>query len=233
MKINMHTHCKPVSLCAQHEAEQLPEIFKNKGIDAIVLTNHCYPEHCDKLSDDLKEQAKLYIDTFYRCKAVGDKVGLKVFFGCEVKLIKEPNKPEFLMYGLSEQDFIDSYPLYNLSQKELFDFCNEHNIIMVQAHPFRTEQGYAPADMKLVHGVEVFNSHSLFDPRFEDSLKLAEQNNLLKTSGSDFHFDVQADASGMIVPDDINDQFMLRDYLRKDECVIYDSKGVFYKSITD
>lgn len=232
MKINMHTHCKPVSLCAHHEAELLPEIFKSRGIDAIVLTNHCYPNHCDKLSDDLKEQAKLYLDTFYRCKAVGDTVGLKVFFGCEIKLINEPNKPEFLLYGFSEQDFIDSYPLYNSTQKELFDFCNKHDIVMIQAHPYRIEQGYAPADMRYVHGIEVYNPHPLFDARFEASLKLAEDNRILKTSGSDFHIESQADASGMIVPDNINDQFMLRDYLRSGECIIYNSTGIFYKSKT-
>ena len=228
MKINIHTHCKPVSICAHHEPELLPQMFKSKGIDAIVLTNHCYPAHCDKLSDDLNEQASIYVDTFHRCKKVGDEVGVKVFFGCELKLINEPHKPEFLLYGLSEELFINSYPLYNITQKELFEFCNEHNVLMVQAHPFRTEQGYAPADMNFVHGVEVYNPHPLFDPRIEDSMKLAEENNLLKTSGSDFHVELQADAAGMIVPDDINDQFMLRDYLRKGECVIYNENGIFY-----
>ena len=230
MKITTHTHCKPVSRCAHHEPELLPQMFKNKEIDAIVLTNHCYPNHCDKLSEDLKEQAKLYVDTFHRCKKAGDKIGVKVFFGCELKLINEPNKPEFLLYGISEEDFISSYPLYNITQKELFDFCNEHNILMIQAHPFRTEQGYTPADMSLVHGVEIYNPHPLFDPRIEECMKLAEENNLLKTSGSDFHVDFQADVAGMIVPDDINDQFMLRDYLRKGECVIYDENGIFYSN---
>ena len=128
MRIDLHTHCKPVSVCGKFPPEQLPEIISQKGIDAIVLTNHCYPRHCDALSPDLGEQARIFVEVFHRCKARGDELGFKVFFGVELKLINEPNRPEFLLYGLSEQDFLDSYPLYNCTQKELFDFCNEKNV---------------------------------------------------------------------------------------------------------
>lgn len=227
MKIDMHTHCLPVSLCAHHKPEEISEYFINAGIDAIVLTNHCYPRHCDTLSDDLKKQAEIYVDVFHRCKKKGEEVGLKVFFGCELKLINEPNKPEFLLYGLSEEDFLKSYPLYNMTQEQLFDFCNDKNILMVQSHPFRIEQGYAPADVKYMHGIEVYNPHLSFPPRFEEAFKLAETNNKLKTSGTDFHVEPQAGLAGMIVPDDIDDQFMLRDYLQSGDYEIFNKDGVF------
>lgn len=231
MKIDMHTHCLPISRCAHHKPEELPQIFMANGIDAIVLTNHCYPAHCEPLSLDLNEQAKIYIDIFHKCKKAGEKIGLKVFFGVEIKLINELNKPEFLLYGLSEEDFLSSYPLYNKSQKELFDFCNQKNILMVQSHPFRAEQGYAPADMRYVHGIEVYNPHPLFDARFEKALQLAIDNNKIKTSGSDFHSKDQVGRAGMIVPDDINDQFMLRDFIKKDNQIIYCSDGILYDNI--
>ena len=226
MRIDMHTHCAPVSVCGKFQPERLPEIFSQHDIDAIVLTNHCYPRHCDALSPDLQEQARIFVEVFHRCKARGDELGIKVFFGVELKLINEPNRPEFLLYGLSEQDFLESYPLYNCTQKELFDFCNQKNIVMVQAHPYRLEQGYAPADMRYVHGVEVYNPHPSFESRMEDALRLAEENGKLKTSGSDFHVERQAGVAGMIVPDDIEDQFMLRDYLRTNHAVIFDHNGI-------
>ena len=230
MKIDMHTHCLPVSNCAHHQPEELPSFFVKKGIDAIVLTNHCYPSHCKRLSPELKGQAEAYVDTYYRCKEAGKKIGLKVFFGVELRLISEPNKPEFLLYGLSEKDFIESYPLYNATQKDVFDFCNNKDVLMVQAHPYRTEQGYQPADMRYVHGVEVFNPHLLFDSKFEETLKLAVDNGKLKTAGSDFHIKDQAGLSGMIVPDDIEDQFMLRDYLLNGDQVIFSKDGIIYNS---
>ena len=161
MKIDLHTHCLPASQCALYHPELLPEMFSKKKIDAIVLTNHYYPYHCNALSPDIKEQARIYVDVYHRCKKKGDEIGVKVFLGAELKLINEPNKPEFLIYGLSEEVFLSSYPLYNKSQKELFDFCNETDVLMFQAHPYRIEQGYATCDMRYVHGIEVYNPHLL------------------------------------------------------------------------
>lgn len=229
MKIDLHTHCKPVSICAHHRYDEIPQMIKDAGLDAFVLTNHYFAKHCDKLSDDLHEQACIYVDVFRKCKEIGEKIGIKVFFGAEARLMDvNPHKPEFLLYGISEEEFIDSFPIYGFNQKELFDYCNEKNILMIQAHPYRYEQNYAPADMRYVHGVEVYNGNSGFENRFEDSLKLAIDNNLIKTGGSDFHNKIHAGA-GMIVPDYIEDQFMLRDYLKTRECVIFDKSGIIYE----
>lgn len=228
MKIETHTHCKPVSVCAHHQPEEFPQMLKDAGVDAFVLTNHCYPYHMDKLSDNLKEQAKIYIDVFHQAKKAGEQIGLKAFFGCELKLINEPYKPEFLLYGLSEEDFLDTYPLYNEKQKSVFEFCNEKNILMIQAHPFRSEQGYQPADVRYMHGIEVYNPHPSFDPKVEDALKLAEEYNLLKTAGSDFHVQSQAGNAGLIVPDDTSDQFMLRDYIKSGQAKIYSKDKKYF-----
>lgn len=214
MKMDLHCHCNPGSQCATIAPEEAPALLKEKGIDGMVLTNHCYPRHCNSLTPDLKEQPKRYVEVFHRAKAAGDALGIKVFFGAEVTLINEAKKMEFLLYGLSEQDFIDSFPLYTLSQKELFDYCNQRDILMVQAHPFRDEQGHTPADPKYMHGIEALNAHLNFADHFEDARKLAVENGLIITGGSDFHYPQQAGAGGMILPDDIEDQFMLRDYLR-------------------
>ena len=229
MKIDMHTHCLPASLCAHHEPELLPGYFRKKGIDAIVLTNHYVPSHCKKLGTTPEEQALGYIDVYKRCKKEGEKVGIKVFFGAELKLTTLPTHPEFLLYGMSEEDFIFSFPLFHKTQEEVFEFCNEKNILMVQSHPYRTEQGYEPADMRYVHGIEVYNPHLLFDARFDDALKLAVDNNKIKTSGSDFHIKDQAGLAGMIVPDYIEDQFMLRDYLKENKAVIFDKSGILFE----
>lgn len=225
MKIDMHTHCKPVSECAHHQPEEIPEMFKNAGIDAIVLTNHCYPRHLIRLSDNLKEQAEIFVETYRKCKKKGEKIGLKVFFGVELKLINEDKQPEYLLYGLSEEDYIDSFPLYDKTQKEVFDFCNKKDILMVKAHPFID----GPTDMNYVHGVEVYNPHPLRNPYYEESLELALSNNKIKTSGADFHVKQQAGDAGLIIPDEISDQFQLRDYLKENKITIFDKKGILYK----
>ena len=154
---------------------------------------------------------------------------VKEYEGVELKLINEPHCPEFLLYGISEEDFIASYPLYNKTQKEVFEFCEQKNILLVQAHPYRTEHGYAPADMRYVHGVEIYNPHLLFETRYEDALKLATEHNKIKTAGSDFHVWQQAGLAGMLVPDNIEDQFMLRDFLRQRKAVIFAKEEILFE----
>ena len=214
MKIDLHVHSLPISRCAHHQPEEIPAFFKKQNFDAICLTNHCYPQHSDYLALNLKDQAKKYIEIYRRCRDSGKVIGIKVFFGLELKLINEEHQPEFLLYGLSEDTFVKSYPLYGISQKELFDFCNHENIIMIQAHPFRHEQGYQPADIRYMHGIEVYNPHPSFPVRYHEALTLADQYGFIKTAGSDFHIESQVGSAGMIVGDAIEDQYMLRDFLR-------------------
>ena len=219
MKIDMHTHSKPISACAHHEPELIPAMHKNAGNDGIVLTNHCYPHHFERLTHDLKEQAELYVETFRRCEKAGKEIGIRVYFGCEVKLITLEHKPEFLLYGITEELFLESFPLYSLNQKELFDFCNEHDIVMVQAHPFRKEQGYFPADINYMHGVEVYNPHPSFEARVDEALAFAGDK--IKTAGSDFHISSQAGRAGMVFEREPKDQLDLRDMLKNREGKIF------------
>lgn len=231
MKIDMHTHCLPASRCAHHSPEEIPAIFKGKGMDAIVLTNHCYDFHCDSLSPDLHKQAEIFIDVYQRCKEAGAQIGLKVFFGAEIKLVKEPYQPEFLLYGLSEADFLESFPLYNCSRKELFEYCCAKDILMVQAHPYSNQEEFSEDDLRYIHGIEVYNSHPLRDPRYADTLALALRNDKRMTAGSDFHVASQEGSAGMIIPDEIDDQFALRDYLRAGKVCIFDANGVLFECV--
>lgn len=212
--MDLHCHCNPGSQCATIAPEEAPALLKAAGIDGMVLTNHCYPRHCNSLTPDLKEQPKRYVEVYHRAKKAGEALGVKVFFGAEITLINEVKKMEFLLYGLSEEDFLASFPLYEYSQKELFDYCNQKDILMVQAHPFRSEQGYTLADVRYMHGIEAMNEHINFADHFDEAVRIAKENHLIITGGCDFHYPQQAGMGGMILPDTIEDQFMLRDYLR-------------------
>ena len=231
MKIDMHTHCLPISRCAHHQPEEITEMFLKKGVNAIVLTNHCYPAHLTPLSENLETQADIYLETYRRCKKAGENIGITVIFGVELKLINEPHAPEFLLYGISEEEFKNSFPLYNKTQQELFDYCNQKDILMVQAHPFREEQGYAPADMHYLHGIEIYNAHPYFDCGLKKTLSLTDQYNLLKTVGTDFHIEMQAGLVWADIPDDIKDQFALRDYLKNGKIQISDNNGIIYSNL--
>jgi hypothetical protein len=57
--------------------------------------------------------------------------------------------------------------------------------------------------------------------------KFAAEHHLLQTGGCDFHYPHQAGLAGMILPDTIEDQFMLRDYLRSHPARFFRGKKEF------
>ncbi len=213
MKIDTHTHCLEVSRCAEHTPEELPALFKKAGFDAFVLTNHCFPGHLEYFGHDSRVQIKAYIDTYRAAAKAGREIGIKVFFGCEIRLINVEHTPEFLLFGITENEFERSFPLYTLTQRELFDYCNENRLLMYQAHPFRIEQGHHLADLSYMHGLEVYNGHPRFDPRFYQLRAFAKSCGLGMSAGSDFHYAPQAGNCGMLADASVESSEDLRDYM--------------------
>ena len=168
------------------------------------------------------------IAEYERGVAYAQSKNFQLWLGIEVT-IDDPHYSDWLLYGVTKE-FLQQTPcLYNLTQEALFRLCEEHGVLMVQAHPFREEQGYDLADLKFMHGVEIYNSHRMFNPQFERITAIAEENDKIKTSGGDFHEAETYLMAGMIVPDEINDQFMLRDYLKTGESIIFNSEKIIYK----
>jgi len=231
MKIDTHVHCKPVSLCAHLYPESLVKCQKDGKVDAILLTNHYYPDHLNQFGHDFTNQLDEYFKCYNEAYKFGKEIGLKVLFGSEVRLINVTNTPEFLLFGFSENLMKKSFPLYTYTQKELFDYCNANDILMYQAHPFRTSQGYCPANTNYMHGVEVYNQHMFESFHLPKSLNMARKAKLLISAGGDFHYQNEAGNAGMIVPDEIETSFDLRDYLKKGEAILYDKNGIIDLSV--
>lgn len=225
MKIDTHTHCLEASRCAQVSPERLVQAFQVAGYGAVVLTNHCYPSHLQYFGTDPKDQVAGYLETYRRARDEGRRIGLRVLFGIEVKLIKVEHQPEFLLFGFSEKQFSDSFPLYTRRQEELFDYCHAEDLLMVQTHPFRREQGYQPADPTRMHGVEVWNGHPNFDPRLSACLEMARGHGLRMTAGSDFHILSQAGSCGMLVDPAIETAADLKEYLKACQPPLFDQRG--------
>ena len=216
MKWDLHVHSLPVSGCAQFDIEEVPAKLKAAGIDGFCLCNHYYPGHLNRVGETLPEQIEAFIACFERGAQAASALGMTALFGAEVKLIGHPAHPEFLLYGLTPDTLRKALPLYDYTQERLYAFCQEEDILMYQAHPYRTEQGYQPADPAYMDGIEVYNGHAKFDPKYEMTLAFARQHHLAMSAGSDFHDPEDAGCGGMVVPDGvaIPDSLALRDYLR-------------------
>ena len=217
MKLDLHVHSLPVSCCARFQAEEVPGRLKAAGVDGFCLCNHYYPGHLSQIGRELPEQIEAFIACFQKCREAAEALGMTVLFGAEVKLIQLPSHPEFLLYGLTPEILRQALPLYNYTQEQLYEFCQSESILMYQAHPYRTEQGYAPADPTWMDGIEVYNGHAIFDPKYEKTLEFARTHRLAMSAGSDFHDPEDAGRGGIIVPDDvrITNSLELRDYLKE------------------
>lgn len=215
MRWDLHVHSLPVSRCAQFQTEEVPARLKEAGVDNYVLCNHYYPGHLSWLGENLEQQTEAFIDCFNKGAEAAKALGMTAIFGVEVKLINMNPSLEFLLYGITPEHLREYLPLYEYTQKELFEYCEARDILMYQAHPYRTEQGYCPADPAYLHGVEVFNGHFRFNPRYEMCLEFADSNGLAHSAGSDFHDPEDAGLGGIIIDDNcrISDSLELRDYL--------------------
>ena len=125
-----------------------------------------------------------YIPAYRRAKAEGEKLGLDVILGIEIRFPESVN--DFLVFGIDEDDVPKAYD-YTFSPYEDFykGFKNEHNLI-IQAHPMRPP--CEPVPQEIVDGYEVFNMHPGHNSRIGIAAQLVKNNpRLLITGGTDFH----------------------------------------------
>ncbi|WP_152415959.1 PHP domain-containing protein [Halanaerobium saccharolyticum] len=185
-KIELHAHSSESSRCGSVEAAELVEKYINAGYSALVLTDHYYARFFDKFSDlSWEKKLEKYLEGYKNAKEAAGDSEFKVFLGIEIKFSNDPN--EYLIYGLNEE-FLLKYP--NLHHLNLEKFKNlaetdEAEILIFQAHPYR--QGMAPADIRLIDGLEVYNGNPRHNSNNDKALNYAKKNNLKMISGSDFH----------------------------------------------
>lgn len=189
-RIELHAHTKPQSSCGEAEPSKLAEIYAKKGYDGIVVTNHFmgYNLHKDGeylLGETKEEQLKNYLAGYEDTKVAGEKLGLKVYLGLEIRFSKE-NENDYLIYGVDEEIASVCYDNF----REDLEFFRENvklpKSVFIQAHPFR--DGMEPMNAELLDGVETFNMHPGHNSRVGFACRYAKENDFkIRTAGSDFH----------------------------------------------
>lgn len=212
--IETHTHTCGVSFCSRVSPSELPVILKEKGIGTFLVTNHYSRSQMSAYEKSFRKQIEKFINEYKEVKAAADKIGSVALLGAEVAISTAASPyTEFILYGITEEFLKNSEPLYNLSQSKLFDLCDKNNILMYQAHPFRTEQGHSPADPEFMHGVEI-NKHMNFLSNAEKVCAFADKYNLGVSCGSDIHYHSQAGTAGIYAPVQIDDSVKLAGFLK-------------------
>ena len=210
-KIEMHIHTSQSSPCANISAEEMVSMYENAGYHVLVITDH----YCKWVMEQSKAATpEKYVDYFlsgyYAASKAAQNTSLKVLLGAEVNLLESPN--DYLLYGATE-DFFRKHPsLFELSLAELSALCHENNILLFQAHPCRTY--CTPADAALLDGTEYYNGNPRHNNQNEKATAWGTKNNLIASSGSDFHEAEDLAKGGITTREDIQTIEQLRDLLQ-------------------
>lgn len=209
MFIDLHAHTKRISHCCLLDINSVLEDAKNKGYDALVITNHYVSDYFNE--DTYDDFIEKYVDELNYCRRCGKEYNIKIFFGIEISM--EINKClHILLYGVNEEFIRNNKYLHLLSLKELYKLAKDNDLFMVQAHPFRN--GVEIQDVNYLDALEI-NCHPIYrDCHDEEILKVVKENNLRITVGCDYHGDTKRVDGGMYIDDNIESDRDLVNYLK-------------------
>ncbi len=224
VKFEMHCHTAENDIVSKVSGAQMVKAYRNAGYDGIVITDHYFSLFFNWFSSELDgkthhEIIDRYLKGYREAKKEGDKTGFTVLPGAEVRLDGNCIN-DYLLYGLTEQDFYELPLLNRLSSLEELRNTLPTEVMIVQAHPFRNGMTVIPPDY--LDGVEVCNG--LTEPvrnRLADEYASAYK--LIKTAGSDVHKLEHTIAAGMIFEKGIESPYDLTSQLKSGSCKLFSS----------
>lgn len=196
-KYELHCHTGCVSRCGRVEPEEIVKLYKEKGYNGIVVTDHYSPMTFDRNWCPQK-QIDFYLSGYRRMKAAaGD--GFTVLLGMELRHYFTAN--DYLIYGIDEDFLYKAGNLMKVWEKDVYALAKSRGYLVYQAHPFRT--GIRRCNPDYIDGVEVYNGKTN-KRQNDEALNWAEENNKLMVSGSDFHTVKNLARGGIITTEPIN-----------------------------
>ncbi len=209
IKIETHAHTGG-SWCALCGLEEIFKHYKANGYGGLVVTNHYSYSEC--LSHDFtnfRDYAKYFFSLIEDAIEMGKKFDMKVFYGVEVRL--NSDKTEYMLLGFDKNFLLDNANIWEFTQEQLFKIANANGLFMYQTHPFR--QGVKVGDARFMHGAESFNGHFHHVNNNVLAKAFCKDNNLIEMSGTDFHDPGQPVTAGIYIPENINTNKELVEYI--------------------
>ncbi len=232
-----HMHTSEGSKCGQCPGADMVRAYKEAGYAGVMVTDHNWGGNTavDKTLP-WEEWVDTFFDGYRHAKEEGDKIGLQVFLGYEAT---QGSGHDFLIYGFTI-DWMKKHPeLRTAGIPEQYRIIHDMGGMVIQAHPYR-EADYVDEVLtfeKYADGIEMLNAshsnpksgrrdHCIWD---EKAIKLANDNNLPGTAGSDQH-NVDLLGGGVAFPTPLKD---VRDYmnriLNKEDYVLTNGRQWFTK----
>ena len=227
-KLEMHTHSKGVSHCADITPAEEVAVLKAAGYHGMVSTNHINLWTFYQMEDATWEEKVHHFMSGYNAlkEAAGDD--FDVLLGCEINLSESREKylsNDYLVYGVTEDWLLKTGEMLHFTLKQLSDAVREAGLLLVQAHPFR----YQTLIMQnsLLDGVEAFNGNAGHDSHDYLAYIWAKKHGLLMTSGSDLHHADGNTNGGILTEERIRDNQKLLEILRSGRYELEHPEGVW------
>lgn len=181
-RIDLHTHTYPASPCSELSPSCLVEIYREAGLDGIVITNHLYTQLLNSL--DPHDAAEAYLRDYHMAEEAAKKCGLAVYLGAELRFPESMN--DYLVYGCIEEDFPSFVLAVQRSYAHFYNEVKTSTQLVMQAHPFRN--GMVLQDSRLLDGIEVYNLHPRHNSRVGFAAAFAANHpELVIGGGTDCH----------------------------------------------
>lgn len=197
-KYEIHCHTDETSNCGRVPAAELVELYKSKGYDGVVITDHYSRMTYKRKLQFLHPDNEHFLEGYRNAKAAAGE-NFTVLLGMEKRAFASPI--DYLVYGMTEE-FVLSHGNLVFRYIHLFrHWAKKAGFIIVGAHPYRMFPS-----MPILHcidGVEVYNGKESRENN-QKALKWAEKHGkTIMTSGSDFHRTTHTNFSGILTEEPI------------------------------
>ncbi|MDD6033814.1 MAG: PHP domain-containing protein [Oscillospiraceae bacterium] len=185
-KIETHLHTSHVSKCGWLDAPTLIAGYKAAGYDAIIVTDHYNRITFDYLGCDPAapgDKVHRFLEGYYRMVEEGEKQGVRVFKGAELRFDESEN--DYLLYGYRDDLLSDPEAIFRMGIAAFAPIARSQGALIIQAHPYRKK--CTPAIACYLDGVEVCNMNPRHESYNERAEEYAQQFGLIRLAGSDCH----------------------------------------------
>lgn len=196
-KIETHLHTKLISACGWLTAETIISEYKKKGYDAITVTDHFHREWLETAGISLDQGidiASVFLQGFDAVYEAGQKAGIKVYYGAEIRF--DENNNDYLLLGYPKELLNDTDAILSMGIAEFSKVAKKSGALIIQAHPNRT--GCFPVEPSYIDGVEAYNMNMRHNNSNDRTTEFAKKNNLLMLAGSDCHRPEDIGLSGIL-----------------------------------
>jgi len=193
-------------------AAEMVRLYAQAGYTGIVITDHYFQQYFESLPQKLwEEKIAVFLEGYRAAYAEGQARGLEVLLGVELRFHNRIE--DYLVYGITPEFLVDHPRLYEHTVESFFEFSRNHNLLVVQAHPFRP--GQAPARPAYLDGVEVYNGNPRHNSSNHLALDFARRYNLIQISGSDAHQLTDVGVGGIYLDRRVSSSQEFAAYLRE------------------